>query len=343
MKESQFIQQNVDKWKEMENRVKDTQTSSAALAHDFIELTDDLSYCRTFYPNGQSLQFLNGLTRQYHQKIYVNKKEDKGRFYWFWQYELPELFYTYRRYFVYAFLFFVFFVVLGVLSAKYDENYVRLIMGDGYVNMTLDNMAKGKPYNVYADSEPFFMFFRIAVNNIKVAFTSFVSGIVFGIGPVLINVQNSIMLGAFEYMFFSRGKGFESLTVIFIHGTLEIWSIVIAIGSGMILGAGLLFPGTYSRWQSLTKSARDGVKIVLGLVPLFLVAAFLESFVTRYATMPLAIRLCILGGSLAFLIGYFIIYPNRLHKRIVNYTPEAFPSKKNQFAQWLQKKSNSDA
>lgn len=343
MKESQFIQQNVDKWKEMETRVKDTHTSSAALAHDFIELTDDLAYCRTFYPNGQSLPFLNGLTRQYHQKIYVNKKEEKGRFYWFWQYELPELFYTYRRFFFYALLFFVFFVTLGAVSAKYDENYVRLILGDGYVNMTLDNMAKGKPYNVYADSDSFLMFFQIAINNIRVAFISFVSGIVLGIGPILLNVQNSIMLGAFEYMFLSRGRGLESLTVIFIHGTLEMWSIIIAIGSGMLLGAGLLFPGTYSRWQSVSRAAKDGVKIVLGLVPLFLIAAFLESFVTRYATMPLALRLFILGASLAFLIFYFIIYPNKLHKKIINYTPTEFPSKKNQFAQWLQKKSNSDA
>lgn len=342
MKESQFIQQNADKWKQMDERVKDTQTSSASLAHDFIELTDDLAYCRTFYPNGQSLHFLNGLTRLYHQKIYVNKKEDKGRFYWFWQYDLPELFYQYRRFFLYAFLFFVFFVVLGVISAKYDENYVRLILGDGYVNMTLENMKKGKPFNVYADSGQLEMFFRIAINNIRVSFISFASGIVFGIGPIWLNMQNSIMLGAFEYLFFSKNMGFRSISVIFIHGTLEIWSIVIAIGSGMILGAGLLFPGTYSRWQSLTRAARDGVKIVLGLVPLFIVAAFFESFVTRYADMPLVLRLLILGASLAFLIHYFILYPHRLHNRIVNYTPEEFPSKNNQFAQWLQKKSNSE-
>jgi len=342
MKENQFIQQNADKWKQMETRVKDASTSSASLAHDFIELTDDLAYCRTFYPNGQSLAFLNGLTRQYHQKIYVNKKEEKGRFYWYWQYDLPELFYQYRRFFLYAFLFFVFFVALGAISAKYDENYVRLILGDGYVNMTLDNMAKGKPFNVYADNDQVEMFFAIALNNIRVAFMSFVSGIVFGIGPILLNMQNSVMLGAFEYLFFGKNMGFRSLTVIFIHGTLEIWSIVIAIASGMILGAGILFPGTYSRMQSLTRAARDGVKIVLGLVPLFIVAAFFESFVTRYADMPLALRLTILGGSLAFLIYYFIVYPYRLHNRIVNHQPEQFPSKKNQFAQWLQKKSNSE-
>lgn len=342
MKESQFIQQNAGKWKEMEARVKNTQTSSASLAHDFIELTDDLAYSRTFYPNGQTIAFLNGLTRQYHQKIYVNKKEDKSRFYWFWQYELPELFYKYRKFFLYSFLIFAFFVMLGVVSAKYDEDYVRLIMGDGYVNMTLENMKNGKPFNVYASEGQAEMFFSIAINNIRVSFISFVSGIFFGIGPIFMNVKNSIMLGAFEYMFFSKGMGFRSLTVIFIHGTLEIWSIVIAIASGMILGAGLLFPGTYSRWESLTRSAKDGVKIVLGLVPLFIVAAFFESFVTRYADMPLVIRLLILGSSLAFLIYYFILYPNRLHKRIVNHQPEAFPSKKNNFTQWLQKKSNSE-
>lgn len=341
MKEGQFIRQNESKWKAMELSVQQSAPHPDELARHFIVLTDDLAYARTFYPKGESTLFLNNLTRLYHQQIYTNKKEERGRLIWFWQYELPVLFYRYRKIFLYAFLFFLFFLSVGIVSAKNDPGFLRLILGDGYVNMTMHNIELGKPFGVYGSGGQWQMFWMIAYNNIKVAFFSFVSGIIIGIGPIIMNMQNSIMLGAFEYMFFSKGLGWQSISVIFIHGTLEIWSILIAIASGMILGNGLLFPGTYSRMQSLLRAARDGMKIVLGLVPLFLMAAFLESFVTRHANMPLVFKLIILAGSLCFLIGYFILYPIILHKKIQtdnNYSPS---TKQTSFTRWKQQTSNS--
>ncbi|MFT3904604.1 MAG: stage II sporulation protein M [Niabella sp.] len=345
MREGQFIRQNETKWKGIEQSIKQPQVHPDVLAGHFIELTDDLAYAKTFYPDGESVKFLNNLARLYHQKIYANKKEDKTRFYWFWQFDLPMLFYRYRKIFLYSFCFFLFFLLLGIISAKYDEGFVRLIMGDAYVNMTIANIEKGNPFGVYQSAGQLEMFFAIAINNIRVAFLSYVSGIVLGVGPVFMNMQNSIMLGAFEYFFFSRNLGWDSISVIFIHGTLEIWSIVIAIASGMILANGLLFPGTYSRGEALRRSGLDGMKIVFGLTPLFLLAAFLESFVTRYANMPMPFKLAILGGSLAFLIWYFIIYPYRLHKKVQGATdnPSYINYKPNQFQQWLQQRSASVA
>jgi uncharacterized membrane protein SpoIIM required for sporulation len=120
------------------------------------------------------------------------------------------------------------------------------------------------------------------------------------------------MLGAFEYYFFERGLGPESILVVFIHGTLEISAIIVAGAAGMVLGAGILFPGTYTRRQSTVMAARDGLKMLVGLMPVFLLAAFFEGYVTRYTGMPLWLSLSILGASLAFMIGYFVIYPAKL-------------------------------
>ncbi|MEJ7677793.1 MAG: stage II sporulation protein M [Segetibacter sp.] len=61
-------------------------------------------------------------------------------------------------------------------------------------------------------------------------------------------------------LFFSKNLGFKSITVIFIHGTLEIWAIVIAGAAGLILGNSILFPGTFSRSVSILKGGRDGLK-----------------------------------------------------------------------------------
>jgi uncharacterized membrane protein SpoIIM required for sporulation len=316
MREPLFVKQNAAKWQAMENAPA---TDPDELAERFIQITDDLAYAKTFYPKSKTTAYLNGLAAGLHQSIYKNKTEKSNRFILFWKYELPLLFKTYEKQLLYAFIFFVVFCSMGVLSAKYDENFVRLILTDQYVDMTNANIAKGDPFGVYKQAGEFPMFFMIASNNIYVAFVNFVSGIVFSIGTVFFLFKNSVMLGAFEYYFFSKGLGTQSILVIFIHGTLEMSSFIIASAAGLVLGNSLIFPKTYNRLLSVRKGAKDGMKMTIGLVPLFLIAAFFESFVTRHTDMPLWLSISILSLSLFFVIWYTIIYPNTLSKN-----PNAF-------------------
>ena len=106
----------------------------------------------------------------------------------------------------------------------------------------------------------------------------------------------------------------QSILVIWIHGTLEISSFVIAGAAGLVLGNSFLFPKTYKRMVSLKRGAKDGMKMTIGLVPIFLIAAFFESFVTRHTEMPVWLSISILVLSLLFIIWYVIIYPNLLAK-----------------------------
>jgi uncharacterized membrane protein YhdT len=88
---------------------------------------------------------------------------------------------------------------------------------------------------------------------------------------------------------------------------------------------------------------KDGLKVVIGLVPVFLVAAFLESFVTRFDSMPVWLSTSILAASLVFISWYFIIYPIRLHKRMELALAQKEVENENQnFTQWLNKKLNSE-
>ncbi len=339
MREAQFLKQNADKWQAYEVEIKHSDISADILAEHFIELTDDLAYTKTFYQKSNTTRYLNGLAALFHQKIYRNKKENKERVWWFWQFELPYLFSKYQRQFLYALLFFIVFVLIGVVSAKYDQNFTRLILSDDYVNMTNENIAKGDPFGVYKSANQVNMFFAIAYNNISVAFTAYVLGIFLCVGSVLLLFRNGIMMGSFEYFLFSKGVGIRSITVIFIHGTLEIWAIVIAGAAGLILGNSILFPGTYSRQVSFLRGGKDGLKIVVGLVPVFLTAAFLESFVTRYSNMPVWLGLIILTASVSFIASYFILYPKNLLKKInrVNDINTATLKNKN-FDAWFSKK-----
>jgi len=311
MREPLFVKQNASKWKNFE---QNTTSDPDELADRFIQITDDLAYAKTFYPKSNTTAYLNGLAARLHQSIYKNKKEKSNRFVLYWKYELPILFKTYQKELLYSFLFFIVFLLMGILSAKYDENFVRLIFGNNYVDMTNENIAKGDPFGVYKKMSSTPMFFLIATNNIYVSLRLFVLGIFFSVGTVIGIFYNSLMLGSFEYYFFSKGLGWASVLVIWIHGTIEITSFIIAGTAGLVMGNSLLFPKTYNRLYSFKKGAKDGMKIVLGLVPNFIVAAFFESFVTRHTEMPAWLSITILVCSLFFMIWYVIIYPNKLFR-----------------------------
>jgi uncharacterized membrane protein SpoIIM required for sporulation len=307
MKEAVFVKHNSARWQSYEENPSDDPDE---LTTRFITLTDDLSYARTFYPGSTVHRYLNGLTSQVHGTLYSNRKEDTRRIRTFWVYELPYEFYKARFQLLYAFLFFVVAFLIGSLSAAQDDTFVRLILGDGYVNRTLDNISKGDPLAIYKSQSSADMFLSITVNNIQVSFMAFSLGLLFSAGTLFILIQNGIMLGAFQYFFFEKGLLAASVLKIWIHGTLEISAIVIAGGAGLVMGNSILFPGTYSRKESFRAGAKQGLKMVIGLVPIFITAGFLESFVTRL-TLPVWASVSIIAISGAFVIWYFIIYPRK--------------------------------
>jgi uncharacterized membrane protein SpoIIM required for sporulation len=313
MREALFVKQNSAKWHDYEN----TSTNDPdELAERFVIISDDLAYAKTFYPQSKTTQYLNGLAAGFHQSIYKNKKEKTNRFIYFWQFELPLLFKKYHRQILYSFIFFIIFFLIGILSAKYDNSFVRYILGDDYVNMTNENIAKGDPFGVFKNENEFLMFWLIAKNNITVTASTFVLGITFSLGTLLYLFKNGLMVGCFQYLFISKGLGIQSVLVIWIHGTLEISTIILAGAAGLIMGNSLLFPKTYTRFVSLKRGALDGLKIMLGIVPIVVAAAIFESFVTRHTEMPLWLSISILSGSFIFIVWYVIIYPLYLSRKL---------------------------
>jgi uncharacterized membrane protein SpoIIM required for sporulation len=316
MKESTFIQRNKNRWEEFESVVngRNTIASPDHIAKLFVQLTDDLAYARTQYPNSRTTQYLNALAVQVHRKIYKVKREDKNRFIDFWKWEVPFAVYQARKHMLSSAIIFMAAVLIGVVSSQYDDAFVRLILGDTYVNMTIQNIKDGKPTGVYANSGMMTMFFQITLNNILVSFRAFVMGVFASVGTGLMLFYNGVMVGAFVTMFAIEGLFEHAFPVIMLHGTIELTSIVIAGGAGFIMGNSLLFPGTYSRIDSFKMGAVQGLKIVIGLVPFFIIAGFIESFITRYEYMHWSFKSLVIGASTLLMIYYFILYPYALKR-----------------------------
>lgn len=318
MREVTFLKKNADKWKEFETFLsfKD-KVHPDKLADLFIELTDDLSYSRTFYPQSKTTQYLNSLAAKVHQSIYKTKKEKKERFIQFWKFEAPLLFYKHRIKIIISFTIFFLSMLIGVVSSAGDSGFVRLIMGDSYINMTLENIDKGDPLAVYKQMNGVDMFLGITFNNIRVSFIAFMSGLLISFGTAWILISNGIMLGAFQYFFHIHDLLVDSILIIWIHGTLEISSIIIAGAAGLVLGNSILFPGTYSRSQSFRIGSKEGLKMIVSLIPIFITAGFLESFVTRHTGMPMFLSLLIILASLGFVVWYFFLYPVKIYNQFI--------------------------
>lgn len=311
MREVVFLKKNEDKWREIEQLIKSgTRTDPDHLANLLIELTDDLSYAQTHYPESKISVYLNGLTSAIYQAIYQNKREKtKNRFISFWLYELPLEFRKAHKLFLLSFIFFVTCMIIGAVSTAYDDSFAREILGNRYVSMTIKNIKDGDPMAVYKDSDETFMFLRITWNNIQVSLLVFAAGVFFSLGTYYFMFTNGVMVGTFQWFFYKFGLLWTSFLTVWIHGTIEISSIIIAGASGIMIGNSILYPGTYSRKQSFIRGAKRSVKIIIGLIPLFIIAGLLESFVTRHTEWHWMVKLGIILLSLSFILTYFVFYP----------------------------------
>ena len=318
MREVAYIKQNKDKWLNFEKAIfGKTLKNPDELASLYIQLVNDLSYAQTYYPKSKTILYLNNLAAKAFQKIYKTKREDTNRFVYFWKTEVPLIVYEYRRYVLYAFIIFLSFVSIGALSAAHDDSFVRLILGDEYVNMSLENIEAGDPVAVYKSGSNWGSAIGITINNIRVGINAFVLGVFAGLGTAYYMMLNGIMVGAFQYFFYQEGVLWESVRGIWIHGSMEIFAIIIEGAAGLILGASIMFPKTYSRMTSFKMGVKNGVKILISTFPFTIAAGFLEGYVTRYSnTMPNWLSVGIILVTLSLISFYYLIYPFILNKKL---------------------------
>ncbi len=309
MKETRFIAQNKEKWQESEDLLKSPKKDPEKLTNLFVQVIDDLSFSRTYYPNRSVRVYLNKIGREYFNIIYNHKKEKRNRFLAFWMDELPQIVYNSRKQLLLSFIVFAFAMAIGVFSAVKDPAFTSTILGEDYVQMTKENIESGDPMAVYKSRNELDMFLSISLNNLRVAFLTYVCGVFLSLGTLMVLLYNGIMVGCFQYFFVERGLFQESALTIWLHGTIEISCIILAGGAGLILGSGLIFPGTYSRMQAFQMSAIRSLKLMLGLFPLIVLAALIESFLTRYTEVSDLLRFFLIFLSAAFIIGYFVVYP----------------------------------
>ena len=315
MKESTFINANKASWERLEVLLQLKGGNPDEVQQLFVKVSGDLSYARTFYSRRAVTAYLNDLINRVFDSMQTQKKFSiVGSFKRFYLKTHSQVIVKNRWAFALAYTLLLIGMIIGAVSTYGDAEFARSILGEHYISMTTENINAGDPMAVYKSANHVDMFLGITLNNIRVAFLTTVTGVFGGLGTFYVLIKNAIMVGVFQAFFAKQGLFVTSFLTIWIHGTIEIWSIGVAAVAGFIIGRGILLPGSYTRGVSMSNAAIEGLIIILGTIPMFLIAGFLEGFVTRLTDLPTMVKIAIIIASIGVILYVYCVLPIRYIK-----------------------------
>jgi len=229
----------------------------------------------------------------------MGRKAKRGSIWRFYKDTYPAIF---QETFSDTFAAFVLFLVAGIagfLMSLADPSFVRHIVGPQMID-TIEN------HKMWTDSIVGVMPLAssaIMTNNLTVTFTAFAAGITAGIGTVYMMLFNGLLMGVIGEACWREGMSLRLWSFVAAHGALELPAIFIGGGAGLGLAKGLLFPGIFSRGESLARAGARSVKLVLGIIPLLVIAGLIEGFISPSA-LPYQLKFLLAGVNLTLLTLY---------------------------------------
>lgn len=322
MKQQFFVETNRAKWDFYALESKRMKVlSPSAVSQYYLELSTDLAFAQTYYPKSDLVAYLEKLTLNYHQYIYQRNPTRWKEFLYFFTHDLPLACYEARRELWLTSLIFVVGALIGWVSQMGNVNFADLFFGESYMTTTRKNIVEGNPFGIYEGMGEFQMFWDIMWNNCIVGTRTFLSGLLTLFFTVFMLLRTGIMVGCFDAFFAQQGLLAEVLLVPNMHGVLELPAIIIAGGGGMVLGTSWLFPGHRSRLSAFRQGAICGVRLYLFSLFLFVIAAFIEGYLTRHTEFPIAVRATFVGIGLIVMSYYTLILPRQRWKATQVSTP----------------------
>ncbi len=190
--------------------------------------------------------------------------------------------------------------VAGVVLAVTDPGFERFILN----GEMMDTIARREMWTHGIVSVKPYASSAIMTNNIAVALAACATGMLAGLGPVYMMLFNGLLLGVVGAACARAGMSVALWSFVTPHGVLELPAIFIAGGAGLLLARGILFPGTLPRRESIAGGGREAVRLLLGTIPLLVVAGVIEGFVSPSA-VGTSVKFSI-GGSVFVLFVFYL-------------------------------------
>jgi uncharacterized membrane protein SpoIIM required for sporulation len=303
-----FLEARLGKWKRLEEltarvsrlRLKNLSGDEVReFGRLYRRTAADLAIAREEVTDKRLVNYLNYLVGRAHGAIYRSESSGFGVFISFFRYDFPAIF---RRTFPFTLAAFITFILATSFAS------VLCLLDEGFA----DRIAPGMRQDIIGHhnwtdaingANPLAST-SIQRNNITVTFYAFAGGILAGVGTLLVLVQNGLLLGMVLSLCF-RYRFWEIPIFVSAHGVIELTAIFISGGAGLLIGKALLMPADLRRIDALVENGRLAIKLVLGCIPMLLMAGLIEGFISP-AHIPPSFKFSVSALSAVVMVIYFL-------------------------------------
>ncbi|MBU5444629.1 stage II sporulation protein M [Paenibacillus sp. MSJ-34] len=282
-----------------------TQLYKTASAH--------LAYAQTYYPNDEIGLYLNQLVSRAHHALHAEQWKTSNRLGDFFKRRFTGYILERRWFVLLALLLFGVGALSGFIAVWQDPSHLHAVI-PAEIADRIDPHRVGEGHE---DLQSAIVSSSIMTNNIRVAILAFASGITFGALTVYVLVYNGLLLGALAAVFWQSGQSYVFWAYILPHGIIELTAIFIAGGAGLYMGYRMINPGPYTRKYMFLRSVKESALLLVGTIPLFVIAGIIEGYITPSA-LSLEAKYGVAAATLVALALY-IFYGKLNEKR----TPQA--------------------
>jgi uncharacterized membrane protein SpoIIM required for sporulation len=271
----------------------------------YRQTASDLAAVREDATGRQLSAYLNQLLGRAHNLIYHGQKQEVSGIVRFYRDTYPQSFRETFPQTLLAFAIFLFTALVGWAVTWHDPAFAYRLLGPQMMEtieqrkMWTESIVTIKPL---ASS-------GIMTNNLSVAFTTFALGITAGLGTIWMMAVNGLLIGVIGAATWKAGMALQLWSFVAPHGVMELPAIFIAGGAGLEIARGLLFPGLLPRKLSLARAGGRAARLLLGTIPLLVVAGVIEGFFSP-SNAPLSMKF----GLAAVLFAVLLVYLFQIKK-----------------------------
>ncbi|MCX7679029.1 MAG: stage II sporulation protein M [Spirochaetes bacterium] len=305
-----YVEKNKERWKRLEKLLRKKKKDFSDV-QEFGELylvvSNDLSYCQTHFPNSDITYYLNHLVRQCHAVFFGRENTRSSKFFHFFMSEFPLLLYELRFFICAAIIIFIFSVFFAWNIVASNVLMGEIFLPEKMYEIAIQDLELRRQFGNFDQIPENFrsaLSLYVWFHNSIVAINCWALGIIFGLGTVSVLFYNGTMLGALCAVYYANGHFLDFISLIMIHGSLELPAIVIAGGAGIALGFSLIRPTRMSRLDAIRKEALRSLKVLGGVLWLLLIAAIFEGLITPLK-LPVNERIVIVLINMV-LLGLYI-------------------------------------
>jgi uncharacterized membrane protein SpoIIM required for sporulation len=246
------------------------------LALLYRQTASDLATIREDASSRNLAHYLNQLLGRAHNLIYMGRRSRPIGIIKFYRETFPQIFHDTLPYTLAAAAIFFATAAAGLMVAIVDPGFQRYFLGPEM----MDTIAKQQMWTHSIVSVKPLESSAIMTNNLAVSLTTFALGVTAGLGTVWMLAFNGLLFGVISGACWHAGMLGQLMSFVAPHGVIELPAIFIAGGGGLLMAKGLLFPGTLPRRASLALEGGRAVRLVLGIIPMLIVAGTIEGFVS---------------------------------------------------------------